>query len=56
MANRDRICCLSLDEMELTPAVEYDASSKRILGDVTLPGHQGQATHVLVVMLGGTFK
>ena len=54
MEERDRLCCLTLDEMEISAATEYDASSKSVLGDVTIPGHDGQATHALVVMLGGT--
>lgn len=42
-----------MDEMEIKQAVEYDASSKIILGDITLPGHNGKANHALVFMLGG---
>ena len=55
MAERDRLCCLTLDEMEITAALEYDFGSKQILGDVTLPGMDGKANHALVVMLGGNF-
>lgn len=54
MEERDRLCCLTLDEMEIKTAVEYDVSSKQVLGKVTLPGHSGTANHALVVMLGGT--
>ena len=53
MKECDRICCLSLDEMEITAAYEYDAGSKQVRGEVTLPGHRGQASHGLVIMLGG---
>lgn len=53
MNERDRLCCLTLDEMEISQAVEYDPSSKRIIGDVTLPEHDGIANHGLVLMLGG---
>lgn len=56
MRECDRLCCLSLDEMEITTAYEYDAGSKQVLGDVTLPGQDGAASHGLVVMLGGMFK
>lgn len=53
MESKDRYCCLSLDEMAITSSYEYDASSKTVLGDVTLPNHSGQASHALVLMLGG---
>lgn len=53
MEDKDKLCCLTLDEMEITPAVEYDPSSKRIMGDITLPGTSGPASHGLVFMLGG---
>lgn len=53
MDEKDRLCCLTLDEMEIKRSVEYDASSKQVLGDVTLPGSSGEANHALVFMLGG---
>ncbi|XP_067929649.1 uncharacterized protein [Watersipora subatra] len=56
MRDVDKLCCLTLDEMELNKAVEYDPSSKKVLGQITLPGHQGEANHRLVFMLGGIAK
>lgn len=53
MSDIDKLCCLTLDEMEIKKAVEYDPSSKTVLGKITLPGHQGEANHGLVFMLGG---
>ena len=53
MEPRNRICCLTLDEMAITSSYEYDVSSRTVLGDVTLPNHTGQASHALVLMLGG---
>lgn len=53
METKDRLCCLSLDEMEISKSYDFDPSCKQVLGDVTLPGHHGQANHALVVMLGG---
>lgn len=50
---RDKLCCLSLDEMEITSCYEYDGSSKCILGDSTMEGSVGRANHGLVFMLGG---
>lgn len=53
MDDRDRRCCLTLDEMEISPSLEYDSSSKSALGDITLPNQQGSANHLLVFMLAG---
>ena len=33
--------------------IEYDPSGGQVLGNVTLLGHSGSATHGLVFMLGG---
>lgn len=49
----ERNCCLTLDEMSITPGMEFDKSSGTVIGNVTLPGHSGTATHILVFMLGG---
>lgn len=49
----EKVCCLTLDEMSITPNIEYDQSSGQLIGNVTLPGHSGIATHALVFMLGG---
>lgn len=46
-------CVLTLDEMSVTASVELDNRSGRFIGDVTLPGHSGVATHSMVFMLGG---
>ena len=35
---RDCLCCLTLDEMEITSRTEYDAGSRTVLGDCTLGG------------------
>lgn len=53
LKQEERECCLTLDEMSITASVEYDNSSGRVLGDVTLPDHKGIATHGLVFMLSG---
>jgi hypothetical protein len=50
---KDKLCCLTLDEMEIKPRTEYDSGSKTVLGDVTLPNHDGgSANHAFVFMLG----
>jgi hypothetical protein len=53
MTVEERECCLTLDEMSITAGVEFDIRSGRFIGDVSLPGHSGAATHGLVFMLGG---
>ena len=49
----ERECCMTLDEMSITAGVQYDNRNDNFLGGVTLPGHSGTDTHVLVFMLGG---
>lgn len=53
MLPEERQCVLTLDEMSITASVELDNRSGRFIGDVTLPGHSGVATHSMVFMLGG---
>ena len=53
MSVEERECVLTLDEMSIKAAVEFDNRTCRFVGDVTLPQHSGVATHALVFMLGG---
>ena len=53
MKPHERNCSLTLDEMSIQAKTEYDISSKSIMGHVTLPEHNGIATHGLVFMLSG---
>lgn len=53
MRPEERECCLTLDEMCIQEGLQYDRSSSCLRGGVTLPGHDGVATHALVFMLGG---
>lgn len=53
MVEDEKKCVLTLDEMSLSVGYNYDAKSGRCYGDVTLPDHDGPATHALVFMLGG---
>ena len=39
LREEERACCLTLNEMSITPNVEYDPSRGQVLGNVTLPGH-----------------
>jgi hypothetical protein len=48
MEERDKLRCLSLDEMEIKPSYEYDPSSKKVLGDITLPGRLAQQIMLLL--------
>lgn len=54
LRSSERDCVLLLDEMSITPRVEFNMSTGSMLGEVTLPGHRGRATHALVFMLSGT--
>ena len=50
----DRTCCLTLDELSIKTALQYDSSSGVILGNVSLPHHKPTpATKALVFMLSG---
>ncbi|CAJ1069964.1 hypothetical protein AALO_G00089630%2C partial [Xyrichtys novacula] len=53
MNKMERECVLTLDEMAITPGVELHMGPGRLFGNVTLPGHTGQATHACVFMLAG---
>ncbi|CAM4567879.1 unnamed protein product [Leuciscus chuanchicus] len=53
LADLERECVLSLDEMVITPSVELHMLTGKLYGDVTLPGHTGVATHDCVFMLAG---
>ena len=53
MAEKERKCCLTLDELKINEGLEYDRSSGSIIGMSTLPGHTHPATHGLVFMLAG---
>jgi len=53
LTDKERDCCLTLDEMSIKAGYQYDKSSSSFRGDVTLPGHKGSATHALVFMLAG---
>ena len=45
MKPHERNCSLTLDEISIQAKTEYDISSKSIMGHVTLPEHNGIATH-----------
>ena len=50
---KEKDCALTLDEMSITPFIEYDTRSGRLMRDITLSGHHGKATHAMVFMLAG---
>jgi hypothetical protein len=53
MSPTERTCCLTLDEMKITPTLDYDRISDSFIGHVTLPEKEEKAEHALVFMLGG---
>ena len=56
MKKEERLCCLTLDEMSLTPKVEYDITSGNLVGNVTLPQLYGERDHALGFILGITSR
>lgn len=57
MAPSERHAVLLVDEMQLTPGLDYDSSTKTVIGHATVPpsgrASGGDATHGLVFMLAG---
>lgn len=59
MSTVERHACLMIDEMSITPGLDYDNSSKTVIGIPTLKPSSASmtalplATHALVFMLGG---
>lgn len=53
MSVKERDCVLLLDEMAITPSMEFDVGTGEFTGHVTLPSHEGVATHACVFLLGG---
>jgi len=53
MCDEERECVLSVGEMSIKAAVEFDNRCGHFIGDVTLPEHSGVTTHALVFMLVG---
>lgn len=45
---------LTLDEIAITSSVELHLGTGKLYGDVTLPGHTGEAAHACVFMLAGS--
>ena len=54
LTEMERECVLTVDEMSITPSVELHLGTGKLYGDVTLPGHTGEATHACVFMLAGS--
>ena len=55
MSQKEKLCCITMDEFAIKPSLDYDSKSDSFLGNVTLPGHenQGKATKCLVFQIGG---
>jgi hypothetical protein len=51
--DNEKECVLIMDDMAITPSSTFDASLNKYFGKITWPEHEGDATHVLVFMLGG---
>ena len=53
MTDQEKICALTFDEMAIKASSDYDAQLQTFVGHVTLPGHEGPASKVLVFQLAG---
>jgi len=53
MKPKEKRCMVVLDEVSLKIGWNYDQKSGTCYGDVTLPNHEGPATHALAFMIGG---
>ena len=53
MNKQERMCLLSLDEMSLKQAKEFDVRTGTLEGEANFPNHSGPATHALVFQLCG---
>lgn len=49
----EKNCCLTLDETELSPSVEFDTANGCILSDSTFPDSSQKASKALTFMLSG---
>lgn len=56
MKAEDKLCTVTLGEMDLSAGVEDPEETASATGWVTLPDHCGVATHGLVIMLAGVRK
>ena len=53
MKEEEKTCCLTLNECEIKPGVEFDMSNGSILGSSTFPDSSQKASKALVFMLSG---
>ena len=51
----DKECDVGIifDELKVEEGVEYEPGLDKWIGDITLPGHEGNATHGMVFMVVG---
>ena len=54
MSESNRHCALSTDAIHLVPGYDIDQSTKKIIGGITFPHSEGDATCALVFMICGT--
>lgn len=47
----EKVCGIVLDEMSIATSNIYGTSTRKYIGNITLPGHSGRATNALVIML-----
>ena len=53
MSELEKDVGILFDEMKIEAGVEYEPALRKWIGEVTLPEHEGVATHALVFMIAG---
>ena len=53
MSELEKDVGILFDEMKIEAGVEYEPALRKWIGEVTLPDHEGVATHALVFMIAG---
>ncbi|KAK3930608.1 Transposable element P transposase [Frankliniella fusca] len=56
LADKERDCAVVLDEMDIQQGRVWDPSTGLVLGECTLPGHEGLAKKALVFILAGVSR
>lgn len=44
----ERFCIFTIDEVALKPSTEYDVKADQVIGQATIPGHEGEVSKALV--------
>jgi len=53
MEESDRVCCMSVDEMEISPHISYDKNRREMFGSITIGNSTKVGNKLLVVLIRG---